>query len=459
MLPLAWALLQLVVSAKPGLVDIVHGETNVYRYEQVKAGKTIRTGDHSQVELSLGWNAFLRLNENSTVVLDSADRTNVAIRMEAGSGLIEVTEINKRSPIMVTSGNLKTVIDSKGVYRFSENSASVFKGRLKTFDKSAEVRTGWQITNDGGAYRRIKLETGVAPEIKRFMNGPRAGFVNAVDGETNVHLHQQVERGKPVQTGPAGHVELLLAPGTFLRLGENSTLVIESDSLKDAAVRVVSGAALLESDVIDARLSTRVVVGARKARIRSAGLYRLTSETASVVAGALQIEGETGSLEYMAGKGRRITAGPRAYQESDIPTNEELDDLDRWSARRSYELATANFMAHYSGSYPNFFLFQNQSPGNAAWIYSPWLNGFTFIPRQRYESYYKHTFVPLYVLLPTPAPLPNLTAFPQLPIDSIPVRGVPSAGPEPASVPVPAPAPTPAPAPNPAPAPVPEQSP
>ena len=449
MLPLAWALLQLIVSAKPGLVDIVSGETNVSRYEQVSAGKTIRTGRHSQVELSVGWNAFLRLNENSTVVFESTDRTSVAIRMESGSGLIEVTEINKRSPIMVTSGNLKTVIDSKGVYRFSENSATVFKGRLKTFDKSAEVQTGWQITNDGGAYLRTKLETGVAPEIKRFMNGPRAGFVNAVDGETNVHLHQQVEKGRPVQTGPAGYVELLLAPGTFLRLGENSSVAIESDTLKDTIVRVVSGVALLESDVVDARLSTQVVVGSRKARIRSAGLYRLTSETAAVVAGALQIEGETGGIESMVGKGRRITAGSRPNSESEIPADEDVDDLDRWSARRSYELATANFMALYTDSYPNFFSFQSQSPGNAAWIYSPWLNGFTFIPRQRYQSYYKHTFVPLYALLPPPPPLPTMTAlpFPQLPAGSAPVRTAPPAGPAPAPAPVPAPAPTPAPAP------------
>ena len=38
------------------------------------------------------------------------------------------------------------------------------------------------------------------------MSGPRAGFVNAVEGETNVHLHEQARTGKPVETGPAGHV-------------------------------------------------------------------------------------------------------------------------------------------------------------------------------------------------------------------------------------------------------------
>lgn len=446
MLPFVFLLLQLVVSTKPGLVDIVDGDVNVRKYEQIAAGKTIRTGDRSHVEFSLGWDAFLRLDENSAAVLESADRKTVAVRIESGSGLIEVTGINKGSRIIITIGNLKTVIDSKGIYRFSENAASVFKGRLKTLDKSAEVGGGWQIINTDGVYQRTKLPTEIAPEFRRFMSGPKAGFVNAVDGEANVDLHEQAQTGRPVQTGPASHIELLLAPGSFLRLGENSTVVMESDTLNRTVVRVVSGTALLESDVADTRLLTQVIVGPRKVRIASAGLYRFTSESAAILDGALYIDLEIGGAGYRVGKGRQISAGSDAYRASDIPIREP-DELDRWSVRRSYELATANFMAHYADSRPNFFLFQTKSPNDAAWIYSPWLNGFTFIPRRRYDTYYKHTFVPLYVYLPPP-PLPNITILPQLPIP----QPRTSSGQAPAAPP-PAPAPNPAPAPAPGPEP------
>ena len=68
------AVLQLVVSVKPGLVDVVVGEVNVRRYEQLIPGKVIRTGAHGHVQFSLGWEAFLRLDENSTAVLQTADR-------------------------------------------------------------------------------------------------------------------------------------------------------------------------------------------------------------------------------------------------------------------------------------------------------------------------------------------------------------------------------------------------
>ena len=158
-------------------------------------------------------------------------------------------------------------------------------------------------------------------------------------------------------------------------------------------------------------------------------------------------------LGYRIGKGRQIRAGSDAYQEGDIPLSEP-DELDRWSARRSYQLATANFMAQYGDASPNFFLFHSQSPNDAAWIYSPLLNGFTFIPRRRYDSYYKHTFVPLYVFLPHPVMLPNFPTFPP-PTDSSrqsapapPTETRPSApaSPPPPSEPL---APTPAPGPEP----------
>jgi hypothetical protein len=369
--------------------------------------------------------------------------------------VIEVAGLTKKSRIVVTSGSLKTVIDSEGIFRFSANTASVLKGKLKTFDKSAEVASGWQITNTGSAYQRTKLTTEIAQEFKRFMSGPKAGFVNAVEGEANVHLHEQARMGKPVETGPDGHVELLLAPGSFLRLGENSAAVIESDSLIDTTVRVISGTALLESDVVDAQLRTHVIAGPRKVLIASGGFYRFTNETASVLDGALQVELEKKVLGYRIGKGRQIRAGSDAYQEGDIPLRDP-DELDHWSARRSYQLATANFMAQYGDASPNFFLFRSPSPNDAAWIYSPWLNGFTFIPRRRYDSYYKHTFVPLYVFLPHSVMLP---IFPTLPLPETDSSRVPTAAPpaetRPSAPAAPSPAPEP-PAPAPAPAPAPE---
>jgi hypothetical protein len=51
MLTFVFALLQLVVSLRPGFVELVHGEANVREYEQIPAGKVIRTGPQSHIRL------------------------------------------------------------------------------------------------------------------------------------------------------------------------------------------------------------------------------------------------------------------------------------------------------------------------------------------------------------------------------------------------------------------------
>jgi hypothetical protein len=88
MLGFALVFLQLVVSVRPGLVNVVNGEANVRQYQQVPVGKTISTSTHGHVEFSLGWDAFLRLDENSSATLETADIMNVAVRIESGTGLV-----------------------------------------------------------------------------------------------------------------------------------------------------------------------------------------------------------------------------------------------------------------------------------------------------------------------------------------------------------------------------------
>jgi hypothetical protein len=178
MLRQLFLLFQLVVSARPGLVDIVDGDANVRQYEHISAGRIIQTGANSHVEFSLGWEAYLRLEERSAAVMESADRKRVAVRIDSGSALIEVIGINKGSEIVVTAGNLKTTIDSKGVFRFSTDTVQILRGKLKTLDKSLEIGDGWQLVNSNGTYQKTKLAMEIPPPLKRFMGGPKGGFVN-----------------------------------------------------------------------------------------------------------------------------------------------------------------------------------------------------------------------------------------------------------------------------------------
>src|SRR5262249_46270530 len=143
----AFVLLQAVISVKPGFVDLAEGDTNVRKYEHLPVGKTVQTGPGSHVEMGLGLDSLLRLDENSSAVLESFDKTDVFVRIETGAALLEVPNIDKGNRIHVTFGKVKALIDSNGVFRFSDNTVSVIAGKIKVGDAFVTVQKDWQVTN------------------------------------------------------------------------------------------------------------------------------------------------------------------------------------------------------------------------------------------------------------------------------------------------------------------------
>ncbi len=150
MLTAAFVMMQFIISAKAGLVNAVEGTANVRLQEQVQAGAVIQTAPKSRVEILLNPGSFLRLGENSEALLDSVDLTNIAIRILAGDAIVESSSIDKDSPIRVTDGSLNVLIVAPGKYRFSENTAFVVDGELRTDDSTHSIKKGWDIKASPG---------------------------------------------------------------------------------------------------------------------------------------------------------------------------------------------------------------------------------------------------------------------------------------------------------------------
>ncbi|HEY2381508.1 MAG TPA: hypothetical protein VGK48_10060 [Terriglobia bacterium] len=394
-------LLQSVISIRPGFVHFVDGKADVRKFEQLEEGRKVQTGPHSRIEIGLGPDALLRLDEDSAAVLESLDPEDVGVRIESGTAVIEVEDIEKPNRIRVTADDLKTVIDSKGAFRFSSNTVAVLEGRIGISGTSISAQKGSQITKAGGDYKQERLVLNTPAVFKNFLNSPKAGFVNSIHGDANVKFMDSVRSDQPVTTGPASYAELLLRPGAFMRIDENSSVVFESVSANDIIFHVVSGAALIETDVHDERLPIQVTLGGTKTLIASRGLYRFTSDTAAVIDGTLRI-GKNGEAVFT---GMQVHMVDKVYDTKDL---DEADPtgLDLWSAERAQLLAKANFIADYADSPANFFFYLTNRSYNAAWVYSPSINGITFMPQLRRESYYGTSFVPYYPLLPGPSMLP-----------------------------------------------------
>ena len=229
--------------------------------------------------------------------------------------------------------------------------------------------------------------------LLQYMVSAKAGLVNYVDGQVNVRLHEQITAGAPIETGLQSHVELLLNPGSFLRIGEDSQVVLDSVELSNTAVRIVKGAALIEASDIDKQIPIRVTTGNLQVLIVSPGTYRFSDGTALVLEGKLRTADQSTTIK----RGHQVTSFGDSYTVSNIVVQPN-GELDLWSSQRSAALAKANALAyhdHYSGNAYSFWYYPywNVYSGRSAWIYSPFLTGFTFIPRGSYRSYYGYRFV------------------------------------------------------------------
>jgi len=181
----------------------------------------------------------------------------------------------------------------------------------------------------------------------QFIISAKAGLVNAVQGPANVRIQEQVQAGSPIETSATSRVEILLNPGSFLRLGENSRVVLDSVELTNIGVRILSGSAIIESGTIEKDSPIRVTTGQLTVFIVAPGLYRFSENAESVASVASVLDGElrTADSALSINKGWLITRRPGQadqYEETRIPSPDQVTSLDEWSQQRSRQIASAN---------------------------------------------------------------------------------------------------------------------
>jgi hypothetical protein len=173
-------------------------------------------------------------------------------------------------------------------------------------------------------------------------------------------------------TTQKGRAEILLTPGVFLRLDDNSSARMVSPSLTNTEVDLEMGRATLE--VAEIHKQNHITVGENGAatQILKNGLYEFDANKGrvEVVDGKARVE-EGGKLVGLKG-GRELTLnsdGPPKAQKFDKKSSE--DDFYNWNALRSQYEAEANVdvLGLLSSGYVG--------PG---WLWDPWFSGYTFVP-------------------------------------------------------------------------------
>src|SRR5262249_26176746 len=149
---------QFLVSTKAGLVNYVQGATTVKPATVVPAGEVIHTGNDGAVEILLNPGSYLRMGENSRVVLDRVELYNIAARILEGSMIVEANGFSRELPLQIVTGTLKMEIIKDGIYLFADGKVVVVDGKIRDASNGLVYGKGYEISDDQG-YRARKVKT------------------------------------------------------------------------------------------------------------------------------------------------------------------------------------------------------------------------------------------------------------------------------------------------------------
>src|ERR1700733_2188221 len=137
-----------------------------------------------------------------------------------------------------------------------------------------------------------------------------------------------------------GRAEILLTPGVFLRLGENSAIRMLSTHLTDTRVEVLSGSAMIECNDVPKDNSIQAIYKGNAIRFDKQGLYRIDTEPARlrVYEGEAVVTDSSGRLVLRGGKETNLS-GVLLAESFD---RKDQDALYSWSDRRAGYVAQAN---------------------------------------------------------------------------------------------------------------------
>lgn len=151
----------------------------------------------------------------------------------------------------------------------------------------------------------------------------------------------EVKSGQVLSTQD-GRAEILLTPGVFLRLGENSSFKMISNQLSNTRLEVQSGEAMIEVGELLPDNAIAVVFHAGDISIAKRGLYLFDSDPARLRV----YDGEASVVSPSADplivrKGHELVFG-EAKLEARTFDAKDTDEFYRWSARRDEYVAEAN---------------------------------------------------------------------------------------------------------------------
>jgi FecR protein len=188
---------------------------------------------------------------------------------------------------------------------------------------------------------------------------------------------------KSVLRTELGRAEILLTPGVFLRVGENSAVKMVDNRLSDTRVEVLKGHAVVECDDPMKENAVTMIAGDYQVHVRKTSVMEFVSDPAAlkVYHGEAEVELNGTVSVVKAGKMLPFT---QALAQERFDVKADGDDLTRWSQERSEAVSVANVSAAKSlrdsgGSFGSG-LFSSGIMPYGSWYYNPFYSMYTYLP-------------------------------------------------------------------------------
>ena len=252
---------------------------------------------------------------------------------------------------------------------------------------------------------------------EKFVISARAGGVNAVTGRATLRPHgnsewqqltikEDLETGDVVRTGLDGRVEMLLNPGSYMRIGENSEFELTDNSLENLEVRLIRGTAIVEvTGADDDELFIGITTPHARLSIVRRGLYRVNvvpGDTTELIVRKGRVMLEDSHTKVKGGSKVVFSSGSFSVAKLEKADNSG-DTLESWSKDRAQTLAKANSrisgrtLSAFANSFRNDWSYSALWGRSGFWLFNSDFGCYTFLPfgygwGSPYGSYYSRFF-------------------------------------------------------------------
>lgn len=234
---------------------------------------------------------------------------------------------------------------------------------------------------------------------EKFVISAKAGGINAVTGDATVTsrgdsgwqqlmITDDLNSGDRVRTAPGGRVEILLNPGSYLRLGGNSEVELLDNSLANLEVKLLRGTAIVEATGADGlELNIGISTPHTRLAIVRQGLYRLNvvpEDATELIVRKGRVILSDSQTKVKGGNKVVFSATNVSVAKLTSEEKKNKDDVEVWSKERAETLAKANrrisdrMLTSAFASYRDPFF----SPYNrfGLWFFNSRLGCYTFLP-------------------------------------------------------------------------------